>query len=579
MAGSTLAAILCCGAVLAGLLIVAVVLLMGRGSHDTAVADKQAEVPAVPPAAARPAVPVQPVAAPPVAAVSPPVVASAPPVAQGSPGPVPVDANGALPFQTLDALKRATVFVRVEAGNELASGSGFLARVDGHWGYVVTNHHVIAPERERIIVLQRPAPPRPPNSRLPPRPSRGGGTTIIVQTKGFENPTYTLVFNSGTAEEKSYPAEVAADDPNADLAILRMQNPPPGAALIAVDPQTPLVETMPVFVFGFPFGEMLSTNKGNPAITVGKASVSSIRKDSQGQLSVVQINGDLNPGNSGGPVVDPRGRLVGIAVASLKGTQIGLIIPAGKLPNVLTAAPPQGMMVLNRGQPAPLSDPPRPRDNQPIPAFPPPVAPPALVGKQPLTDAELGVLLQALASNNFALINNAMVSLAMAEPVDSQRERVILAVKPFATVSQLTADMYAARVLGIWGTKEVVPFLLETLKSKNVLARTEAIKSLGKLKDPRAAEALARRLAPIQHRMAASEALIAIGPEAEKTVLPYLKSEDVFVRHEVCKILEAIGTHKSVAPLRAALADSNGLVRLAAQNALTAVQERKKTPS
>ena len=33
---------------------------------------------------------------------------------------------------------------------------------------------------------------------------------------------------------------------------------------------------MPIFMFGFPFGKMLATNKGNPAITVGKGSVQKI---------------------------------------------------------------------------------------------------------------------------------------------------------------------------------------------------------------------------------------------------------------------------------------------------------------
>jgi len=71
---------------------------------------------------------------------------------------------------------------------------------------------------------------------------------------------------------------------------------------------------------------------------------------------------------------------------------------------------------------------------------------------------------------------------------------------------------------------------------------------------------------------------MALGPAAEKAVLPYLKNADVFVRQEVCKVLEVIGTQRSVVPLQAALTDSNGLVRMAAENALTALQERKKAP-
>jgi hypothetical protein len=74
---------------------------------------------------------------------------------------------------------------------------------------------------------------------------------------------------------------------------------------------------MPLFAFGFPFGEALARHKGNPAITVSKGSISSLRRDDGGELAIVQIDGELNPGNSGGPVVDAQGRLVGVAVAKV----------------------------------------------------------------------------------------------------------------------------------------------------------------------------------------------------------------------------------------------------------------------
>jgi S1-C subfamily serine protease len=87
------------------------------------------------------------------------------------------------------------------------------------------------------------------------------------------------------------------------------------------------VETMPVYTFGYPFGEALSTSHGNPAITVGRASVSSIRRDDFGRLVAVQIDGALNPGNSGGPVVDVKGRLIGVAVSTIRRAHIGQVIP------------------------------------------------------------------------------------------------------------------------------------------------------------------------------------------------------------------------------------------------------------
>jgi len=93
---------------------------------------------------------------------------------------------------------------------------------------------------------------------------------------------------------------------------------------------------MQVYTFGFPFGNALATTKGAPAITIGKGSVSSIRLDDDGELSVVQIDGALNPGNSGGPVVDARGQLVGVAVATIRNGQgIGLAVPAHELGKIM----------------------------------------------------------------------------------------------------------------------------------------------------------------------------------------------------------------------------------------------------
>src|SRR5262249_26134666 len=139
----------------------------------------------------------------------------------------------------------------------------------------------------------------------------------------------------GLPTEKVAAGELIAADPEADLAILKVSGVPKGAKpidpLVAVAPS----ETLPVMICGVPFGDRLSADGGNPNITIGNASVSGLGGNAAGRLAAVQIDGSINPGNSGGPVIDSDGQLVGVAVATIKGSGIGMAVPAADLVAVL----------------------------------------------------------------------------------------------------------------------------------------------------------------------------------------------------------------------------------------------------
>jgi S1-C subfamily serine protease len=60
---------------------------------------------------------------------------------------------------------------------------------------------------------------------------------------------------------------------------------------------------------------------------VAKSSVSSLRRD-RDVLKQVQVNGGMHPGNSGGPVIDTDGQVIGVAVSGIKSTQIHFAVPA-----------------------------------------------------------------------------------------------------------------------------------------------------------------------------------------------------------------------------------------------------------
>jgi S1-C subfamily serine protease len=203
-----------------------------------------------------------------------------------------------LSAEQLAAIKAATVFVKVtvRAGDEAVSGSGsgFLVRADDTTGWVVTNDHVVHPVRR-------------PGLRLPTR--------------------LEVVFESGTPGEWAAPATVDAADPPRDLAVLKVPARKPLPAPLVLSGPARVPETTPVFVCGFPFGGQLAQGVKNPEISIGPASVSSVRTDPRGEIATVQLNGALNPGNSGGPVVTADGKLVGVAVRTLRGAGIGEAVP------------------------------------------------------------------------------------------------------------------------------------------------------------------------------------------------------------------------------------------------------------
>src|SRR5262249_6818795 len=206
-----------------------------------------------------------------------------------------------VPPEVLADLKAATVFVKVRYGKLQGSGSGFLMQANKDTALFVTNAHVVSP---------------------PP------GLKAL-------QPEIEVVFHSGRKNEMVVPVQVVAADAERDLAILRARKVQNLPKPLDLSQKFKLTETMPIYMLGFPFGEALAATDGNPGVTIGKGTISSLRENDRGEISVIQIDGDLNPGNSGGPVVDGKGRLVGISVAKIRGTHIGLAIPARHLSELL----------------------------------------------------------------------------------------------------------------------------------------------------------------------------------------------------------------------------------------------------
>lgn len=111
-----------------------------------------------------------------------------------------------------------------------------------------------------------------------------------------------------TVGEKGIPAKVVATDPDRDLALVLASQPVQEAVIFRADAPR-LGEN--VVVVGFPLSGLLSSDA---IVTSGIVSALAGARNDRRQL---QISAPMQPGNSGGPLFDPSGHIVGVAVASL----------------------------------------------------------------------------------------------------------------------------------------------------------------------------------------------------------------------------------------------------------------------
>jgi predicted Zn finger-like uncharacterized protein len=155
---------------------------------------------------------------------------------------------------------------------------------------------------------------------------------------------------------------------------------------------------------------------------------------------------------------------------------------------------------------------------------------------------------------------------------DEHREEVRKALEAHINDPDIFLRGDIIEALGVWGNKESVPLLLKALNDEH--ARSAAIQALGRLKDERAVEPLAERLENFFSRHDAEEALKAMGPMAEKAVIPRLRHHDDGVRGSACEVLRAIGTKESLPALQVVVDEKNFFISPKAEEAIRAIKAR-----
>lgn len=177
---------------------------------------------------------------------------------------------------------------------------------------------------------------------------KGNGSGFFLNPKGYIATNYHVVEGTTALQAnftrngktESYPATVVVTDPQNDLAIIKIDEKSfDGNSALPYGLMTRTKDTgSEVFAMGYPMADVMGSEV---KFTDGKISSKS---GIGGDVRVYQISVPIQPGNSGGPLFDMGGNVVGITSSGLnrdyfKSENVNYAIKASYLKNLMEACP------------------------------------------------------------------------------------------------------------------------------------------------------------------------------------------------------------------------------------------------
>jgi S1-C subfamily serine protease len=170
--------------------------------------------------------------------------------------------------------------------------------------------------------------------------SEGSGSGSILDREGHILTNFHVIEDAQEVgvtlfDGKTYDAKLVGADPNNDIAVIKIDAPRDVLFPIDVGDSSDLRVGMRVFAIGNPFGLERTMTTG----IVSSLNRSLQVRGTRSIKSIIQIDAAVNPGNSGGPLLNCHGRLIGMntAIASRNGQSagVGFAIPSTLISRVV----------------------------------------------------------------------------------------------------------------------------------------------------------------------------------------------------------------------------------------------------